>query len=116
MTTIPGAEYAPILTRTVRDLGPEGSDFSLWREIRWHADVNDPDDQSTIWRLAALALGAAEEEARCAVLVRYDSGWALGVLGRPRHRTRFCLLLRLLRGADLAHATAALCAAIWGPR
>lgn len=77
---------------------------------------SDPDDQRSIWRRAALALGASEEEAITAVLVRYDSGWALGVLGKPGRKTAFRVLLRMPRAANVQMATAALCLSVWGPR
>lgn len=110
-----GAEFAPILTRHVFDLGPEGSGVSLWREIRWRADVTDPGDQREIWRLAAIDRGAHEDEALRAVLVRSPTSadsrqWTL--------RTGFGLSewWCKVEGVDVRHATAALCAHVWWPK
>lgn len=123
MSIIPGAEYAPILTRTVIDLGPEGSEYQIERETRWRADLTDPDDQRAIWRQAALALGATEEEALHADFHRRDltlidasnpcKEWRLDV--REWCSIRTLATLHLV-GHDEANATAALCAHVWGPR
>ena len=115
MPMIPGAECAPILTRAVLDLGPEGSEYQLEREIRWRADVTDPDDQRAIWLRAAAVEGADEEERRSALLMRSATDphlWILRVKSLsegPRH------LLRV-RGETVEEATAALCAHVWGPK
>ena len=110
-----GSTSAPILTRTIRDLGPDGSDVPLSRTVRWQADVTDPDDQRAIWRLAAIERGALEEDAARAFLVRSPTSagsqqWTL--------RTGFGLSEWWVKveGVDITHATAALCLAIWGPQ
>lgn len=123
MTAIFGAEFAPILTRTVIDLGPEGSEYQLEREIRWRADVTDPNDMRAIWYRAALALGATEEEALHADLHRHDLAlcdasdpckeWCLDVREWCGIRT---LARFYLTGCDDAHATGALCRAVWGQK
>lgn len=131
MTAIPGAEFAPIIARTVIDLGPEGSEYQLEREIRWRADVADPDDQRAIWRLAAIRMGATEEDASSAILIdcpyqvnptESHSEFRLSVGGTIRldslwEKERGVLwVLRPGRRASLAHATAALCRAVGWPR
>lgn len=111
----------PILTRIILDLGPEGSDYLIEREVRWIADPTDPDDQRAIWRLAAMALGATEEEALHADFHRREltligasdpcKEWRLDV--REWCAIRTLVTLHLV-GCDEAHATAALCAKVWG--
>lgn len=121
MTVIPGAEFAPILTRTVIDLGPEGSEYQLEREIRWRADVTDPDDMRAIWRRAALALGATEEEAMAAVLLHDGWSWCLVTFKPASHGDGYEATVRDSwrdeNGCrNMAHATATLCAHVWGPK
>ena len=82
-------------------------------EARRQLTVTDPDDQRVIWRLAALQLGASEVEATHAVMLlthrcrklciaRYDSRrW----LWSAPPETSW----------SVEYATAALCAAVWGP-
>ena len=114
MSLLPGAEFAPILTRTIIDLGPEGSDCRIEREIRWRADVTDPDDQRAIWLRAAALEGADKEEQRSALLMRSATDPHLWILRckslreGPRHLAR-------VRGETIEEATAALCAHIGGP-
>lgn len=119
MTAIFGAEFAPILTRTVIDLGPEGSEYQLEREIRWRADVTDPNDMRAIWCRAALALGATEEEAATAFLRNDLDSWSLVVdRGRgikPQTRVLWTSPQPVWWGRrDVA--TGALCAHVWGPK
>lgn len=121
MDVIFGAEHAPILTRVLVDLGPEGRDSQIEREIRWRADVTDPNDQRAIWRLAALKLGADPDEAGTAIIITASSemqdGWNLcwGFCGGPRGLGwSDSYLLFESPGDDLAHATGALCAEVWG--
>lgn len=112
---IPGAEHAPILIRTLTDLGPEGSDVRLGREVRWRADVTDPDDQRVIWRLAALHYGAGADN-RSATLRRIGrNDWRLEVTHTRSNGDGILLALRTLCAATLEAATAALCVAVWGP-
>jgi hypothetical protein len=121
MDVIPGAEHAPILTRVLVELGSEESGFQIEREIRWRADVTDPNDQRAIWRLAALKLGADSDEAGTAIIITASSemrdGWNLcwGFYGGPGGlRWSDSYLLFESPGDDLAHATGALCAEVWG--
>ncbi len=117
MTAIPGAEYAPILTRTVIDLGPEGGEFKIEREVRWRADVNDPDDQRAIYRLAVDKLSKmalSRMSARLGWKSTPPAGLQWFLIVGDFHS---CVIWEGARGApDRAHATAALCAAVWGPR
>jgi hypothetical protein len=85
-------------------------------EARRQLTVTDPDDQRVIWRLAAHALGATREISTSA---RFAWQWTTGI------GHRWCLLVGHFHAsviwegaadvADVAHATAALCAAVWGP-
>jgi hypothetical protein len=84
---------------------------------------DDPDDMRAIWRLAALTLGATEEEALHTDFHRLDLAlinasdpwgvWRLDV-------REWCALRTIaqldLMGCDDAHATAALCAHVWGSK
>ena len=74
--------------------------------------VTDPDDQRVIWRLAALQLGASESQAEVAVMLRAERDW--WVLRPATYQSKAFYLARV-HAPDLAHATAALCAAVWGP-
>lgn len=105
----------PILTRIILDLGPEGSDYLIEREVRWIADPTDPDDQRAIWRLAAMALGATEEEAMTAILICSTTEigsleWTLRTGGGLSE------WWRKVEGADVMEASAALCERVWGPQ
>ena len=105
-------------------------------EARRQLTVTDPDDQRVIWRLAALTFGLSEDEA-CGVLLCPQ--WTLAddgcyqwldewILCQPAtHTDKWAPLPRFwrldavddaptLRAPDVAHATAALCAAVWGPK
>ena len=81
-------------------------------EARRQLTVTDPDDQRVIWRLAALQLGASETEAAVAVMLRAERDW--WVLRPATYQSKAFYLARV-HAPDLAHATAALCAAVWGP-
>jgi len=82
-------------------------------EARRQLTVTDPDDQRVIWRLAALALGSHEREASRAFLAEFVDGWRLLIV--PDDRLEF-VTRRVVQGADIAHATAALCAHLWGSK
>lgn len=129
---IPGSEYAPIIAiiaghyqqpseaieqhfRTVEAI-LHGVNLKTMNGHVRRLSRSNPDDMRAIWRRAALALGATEEEALSAVLVRYDSGWTLGVIGKPGRRTAFQVVRRMGLADNIKHATAALCLALWGPK
>lgn len=117
-TTIPGAEYAPTI-----NLGIRPSTLGDWEPVERRLSCSDPDDMRAIWRRAALALGATEEEALHADLHRHDLAlcdasdpckeWCLDVREWCGIRT---LARFYLTGCDDAHATGALCRAVWGPQ
>ncbi len=126
---IPGAEHAPtIAVGYVTERGGFYTSIEDIPKIR-RADtgelipdayiealrqltVTDPDDQRVIWRLAALQLGASESQAEVAVMLRAERDW--WVLRPATYQSKAFYLARV-HAPDLAHATAALCAAVWGP-
>lgn len=81
-------------------------------EARRQLTVTDPDDQRVIWRLAALQLGASESQADVVVMLRAERDW--WVLRPATYQSKAFYLARV-HAPDLAHATAALCAVVWGP-
>ena len=75
--------------------------------------VTDPDDQRVIWRLAALHLGASEVEATRAVMLLTHHCRQLCI---ARHDGRRWLWSAPPETSwSVEYATAALCAAVWGP-
>lgn len=121
-TPIPGEEFAPevlvcyIDEQTGPYFTPRGWDVPIHRRL----GVRDPDDRRAIWRMAALALGIDAEEADTSILTAdaYVAGfWALISIydgGDLDFVVRFhCIDIE---GATIAHATAALCAKVWGPK
>ena len=96
-----------------------GGDVVLLREL----DPSQPQDQREIWRLAALALGATEEQALSAVVVPYAYfGHYTMVLcwGAPVEDARLPAGSRRVRWANVPNAadvratlTRALCARVW---
>ena len=126
---IPGAEHAPIIV--VGYVTERGGFHTSVEDIptiervdtgelipdthiaaRRQLTVTDPDDQRVIWRLAALQLGAGESQAEIAVMLRAKRDW--WVLRPATYQSKAFYLARV-HAPDLAHATAALCAAVWGP-
>ena len=126
---IPGAEHAPMIA--VGYITEQGGFYTSIEDIPKirRADtgelipdayiealrqltVTDPDDQRVIWRLAALQLGASESQAEVAVMLRAERDW--WVLRPATYQSKAFYLARV-HAPDLAHATAALCAAVWGP-
>lgn len=131
MTTIPGAEYAPIIAiiggryqqpsegaeqqfRSAEAVLHGTTLKTMGGHVR-RLSYSDPDDMRAIWRRAAIAHGATEEEAMDALLSRHwpddhrrrdRKWWRLGAPGRW-----FCEV----EGVDREYATAALCAHVWGP-
>lgn len=98
---IPGSEFAPVADNPP-DLGAQLS-------------CSDPDDMRAIWRRAALALGATEEEAIAFVLVRhYDRYYRLTRHGGWPAESRS--LGSDIWEPNLKRATGALCRAVWGPK
>lgn len=81
-----------------------------WDLVVRRLSVSNPNDQPAIWRLAARRLGATKEEAMRAVLVRSptDEGSQQWTLRTGGGLSEWWLKVE---GADLAHATAALCRA-----
>ena len=126
-----GAEFAPsIVVGYVTETGgfyattedvptftsATGNDIRVpYVEAVRHLSCDDPDDMRAIWRLAAIDIGAHEEDAARAVMVRSPTSadsrqWTL--------RTGFGLSewWCKVEGADIKHATSALCAHVWGPK
>jgi len=139
MTTIPGAEFAPIIAiiggryqqpsegaeqqfRSAEAVLHGTTLKTMGGHVR-RLSCSDPDDIRAIWRQAALALGATEEEALHADFHRREltligasdpcKEWRLDVREWCAIRT---LATLHLPGCDDAYATAALCAHVWGPR
>ena len=83
-------------------------------EARRQLTVTDPDDQRVIWRLAALKLGASEGEATRAVMLLTTRGRHLGI-ATPAGR-RWLWSAPPETSWSVEYATAALCAAVWGPK
>lgn len=126
---IPGAEHAPTIAvgyvterggfyTSIEDIPKirrvDTGEFipDAYIEARRQLTVTDPDDQRVIWRLAALQLGATEAQAEVAVILRAERDW--WVLRPATYQSKAFYLARV-HAPDLAHATAALCAAVWGP-
>jgi len=117
---IPGAEHAP--TISVGYITERGGFYSSigdiplnegpYTEARRQLTITDPNDRRVIWRLAALQLSASESQAEVAVMLRAERDW--WVLRPATYQSRAFYLARV-HAPDLAHATAALCAAVWGP-
>ena len=142
MSTIPGAEYAPIIAiiggryqqpsegaeqqfRSAEAVLHGTTLKTMGGHVR-RLSYSAPDDPRALWRRAALALGATEEEAMTAVL-RADVIGCINLQtydSRGSERSRFATTTRWSTprgtwvgdGEDLKRATAALCAKIWGPR
>ena len=117
---IPGAEHAPTIAvgyvtergwfyRSIADIPVNERPYT---EARRQLTVTDPDDRRVIWRLAALRLFASESEADVAVMLRAERDW--WVLRPATFQSRKFYLARV-HAPDLVYATAALCAAVWGP-
>ena len=104
---IPGAEHAPDI-----EIGMRPSMLGDWERVVRRLSVTNPDDRRVIWRLAALQLGATEAQAEVAVMLRAERDW--WVLRPATYQSKAFYLARV-HAPDLAHATAALCAAVWGP-
>ena len=129
LTTLPGAEYAPVVRL------PAGAVFDPGQRLDNHtclmsADDEgafmgrrlscfDPDDQRAIWRRAAMVLGLSADEALHVVLARapgasraHDSRALWSLYGWDGHRH----MIVWMDEATIEAATAALCAYVWGPR
>lgn len=114
--SIPGEEFAPIKSAYgghedivyPSSLGPMSARI-YGRGERF--SCSDPDDMRAIWRRAALALGATEEEAMRAVFRKCGPSWTWSL------RADFGpVWLSGINGAAIADATAALCLHVWGPK
>ena len=116
-TPIPGEEFAPeilvcyIDEQTGPYFTPRGWDVPLHRRL----DVRDPDDRRAIVSQAAVSLGATEDEAEEAVLTTYGGAWSL-LVPLTSHGWRRIEFKALGEHPTRAHATAALCAEVWGPK
>jgi hypothetical protein len=129
---IPGAKHAPIIT--VGYVTERGGFYTAIEDIPKiervdtgelipdaHIEacrqltVTDPDDQRVIWRLAAIAIGATEEQARTTVLRRGRVAWLLESNYTSFDGRGQTLILREIVGRTVEEATAALCAVVWGP-
>lgn len=135
MNPIPGAEYAPIIAviggryrqpseaieqhfRSVEAILHGVNLKTISGHVR-RLSCSDPDDMRAIWRRAALALGATEEEAATAFLRNDLDSWSLVVdRGRgikPQTRILWTSPQPVWWGRrDVA--TSALCAHVWGPK
>lgn len=123
---IPGEEFAPAVVVGHMDADgyfyrtpPEGGPQTC--PIKARLNVRDPDDRRAIWRMAALALGIDAEGSDTSTVV-VDAGgedvWALvaWIYGYGDFCLAARIILRDIKGATIAHATAALCAEVWGPK
>ena len=120
---IPGTEHAPTIVvgyvterggfyTSIEDIPLDDGPYA---EARRQLTVTDPDDQRVIWRLAALAIGATEEQARTTVLRQNRGTWLLESNYTSFDGRGQTLILREIMGQTVEEATAALCAAVWGP-
>ena len=129
MAELPGAEYAPIVARDPYEghrlassdeiaawlaVGNETIINSQTGIVVWRLACSDPVDMREIWRRAALALGATEEEALSYALVEQDEvegGWSLNSCAWGSTR----IFWEWSGPESRVDATAALCVAVWGP-
>lgn len=133
-TTLPGAEYAPVVRL------PAGAAFDPGQRLDNHTclmsadeggafmgrrlSCTDPDDQRAIWRRAAIHLGYDEETASTAVLSlrqmpEYEEvvDWMLVVhAGLCDEEYLWSPHGDLDPPESREEATAALCASVWGPK
>lgn len=120
---IPGANHAPTIVvgyvterggfyRSIADIPVNERPCT---EARRQLTVTDPDDQRVIWRLAALHYGAGADNGSATLRRIGRNDWRLEVTHTRSNGDGILLALRTLRAATLEVATAALCAAVWGP-
>lgn len=106
------AELAPLTTRTANAW--VGGREVVAVAFRYRLSVEDPDDQRSLWRRAALDLGEPDEIANTALLIQIGKVWQLLVFRGDGSLQATCLSSFELDSPNRVDATLYLCGMVWG--